>query len=138
MADRPMPRLDEIDLFAHFSKRALRKLEENGRVVVHQPDHKVAVEGEGAAAFHYVLEGTGTVEVAGTERRELRAGDYFGEISLIDGEPRSATVRAGEGGLVTFAVSAFWFGQLIDSDRELTKTLLVNLCRRLREAEAAG
>ena len=55
---------------------------------------QVATEGLGALAFHLILDGQAKVTSNHTEIRTLGPGDYFGEISMIDGKPRSASVEA--------------------------------------------
>jgi len=65
------------------------------------------------------------------------SGQGFGEISLIDGEPRSATVRAGAEGLQTFALSAWEFRPLLEENPTVAVELLKTLSARLRAAEAA-
>ena len=69
------------------------------------------------------------------EKRTLTVGDHFGEISLIDGKPRSATVSATEP-LTTLAVPYQAFQSLLDDDPTCARGLLTVLCARLREAEA--
>jgi CRP/FNR family cyclic AMP-dependent transcriptional regulator len=67
--------------------------------------------------------------------RELHTGDYFGEISMIDGLSRSATVTASSA-LSTFAISHDVFDRLVGEKPEFARGLLKVLCSRLREAEA--
>ncbi len=137
MSDDIATRLAEVRLFAGCPTRVLKQLVDGGREVDHKPGREVAVEGLGAAAFHYVMDGSAEVTVGGSPRGELRPGDYFGEISLIDGKPRSATVRAGDQGMKTYAIDRFEFTQVIKTHPDVAHTLLVNVCGRLRECEAA-
>ena len=67
--------------------------------------------------------------------RTLAEGDYFGEISMIDGRRRSATVTASTE-LTTLAVPHASFEKLIEDEPQLATELLKLLCSRLREAEA--
>ena len=124
-----------VPIFAGLSKRQRARLLDGSRVVQHPPGKDVAVEGEGALALHVVLEGTAVVTVSGREKRTLTAGDHFGEISLIDGRPRSATVTVGEP-MTTLAVPYHTFQSLLDDDPACARELLTVLCARLREAEA--
>ena len=87
--------------------------------------------------IHLVTAGEAEVEVGGQPRATLRRGQGFGEISLIDGEPRSATVRAGTDGLQTFALSAWEFRPLLEENPSVAFQLLKTLSARLRAAEAA-
>ncbi len=132
----PETRLEEIELFEGLSKRQLKKLIGESREVTHQAGHHVAEEGLGSLAFHLILEGEAEVRHGETPLRTLGVGDYFGEISIIDGKPRSATVAAGDNGLTTFAIPYQSFQKLLEDDAEFARQLLTTLCSRLREAEA--
>ena len=127
--------LAAVPILAGLSKRQRSRLQAGSRVVQHPAGKAVAVEGEGALALHVLLNGTATVTVGGHETRTLAVGDYFGEISLIDGRPRSATVTAAEP-LTTLAVPYQVFQSLLDDDPTCARGLLTVLCARLREAEA--
>ena len=82
-----------------------------------------------------ILDGTAEVSVHGRPTRELRTGDYFGEISLIDGRKRSASVTA-TSDLHTLAVPHLAFQQLLETEPGFAVGLLKLVCARLREAEA--
>ena len=138
MSDRPSSPeelLSGVGLFSSLSRRRLRKIADASRVVDHEAGKKVAAEGLGALAFHLVLEGTASVQKGGTTIRTLGPGDYFGEISMIDGKPRSATVVA-EGPLTTLVVPHQSFASLLESEPAFAHELLLLLCARLREADA--
>lgn len=128
-------RLAAVPLLAGLSRRQRKRLLDQARVVDHPAGHEVAREGEGALALHVVLEGTATVSVGGAQVRALAAGDYFGEVSLIDGRPRSATVTADDA-LQVLAVPHHAFRAVLADDPAAVQALLVELCARLRDAEA--
>ncbi|MHA3704735.1 cyclic nucleotide-binding domain-containing protein [Jatrophihabitans sp. YIM 134969] len=138
MPDIARDALARVDLFAGLSPRNLKKLAAVSRETTHRPGSEVAAEGRGALAFHAIVEGAATVTVGGRQVRTLGPGDYFGEISLIDGEPRSATVTVtGDGPLHTVAIGKTPFSTLIESEPSIAKALLVRLCGRLRAVEAS-
>ena len=125
----------DVDLFRDLSKAQLKRLAGAAREVLHPPGKAVATEGGGALAFHLIIEGSASVSRDGRELRTLGPGDYFGEISMIDGRPRSATVTAREP-LKVMAIPHQDFEGVLDQDPEVARRLLKTLCARLREAEA--
>jgi CRP-like cAMP-binding protein len=127
--------LARVPIFAGLSSRQLGRLAGSSRRTTHHAGHEIAKEGEGAMALHILLDGTAEVSVHGSRKRELRAGDYFGEISLIDGKKRSATVTA-TSDLHTLAVPHGAFQKLLETEPGFAAGLLKLICARLREAEA--
>lgn len=128
-------RLLRVPIFAQLSRRQLRKMLDKSKTTTHSPGQEITKEGLGSLALHLILSGTVEVTVRDKKVRELGPGDYFGEISMIDGRPRSATVKATTD-LKTLAVPHLAFQQLLDDDPEVARQMLVRLCQRLREAEA--
>ncbi len=135
MPASPVEVLSAIDLFKGLSGRQLKKLAGTGREVASPGSKSIAVEGEGSLAFHVILQGEAKVTRAGQDLRVLGPGDYFGEISMIDGKPRSATVTT-VGELTAFVIPHAAFASLVATDADLANSLLVALCARLREAES--
>src|SRR3954468_9470411 len=127
--------LANVDLFRDLSKAQLKRLASTSIEVSHPSGKVVATEGRGGLAFHLIIEGSATVSKDGRELPPLGPGDYFGEISMIDGRPRSATVTALEP-LKAMAIPHQEFEAVIDEDPEFARRLLKTLCARLREAEA--
>ena len=140
--------LEKVDLFRDLRLRVLRRIAEAGREERFEPGEVVITEGEEVSGFrsfsqrgvemHVVLTGTALASVHGTQHAELRPGEYFGELSLIDGLPRSAEVRAGERGLSTFAISKWTFADLLDEHPEVALPMLRVMVARLRATEAAA
>jgi CRP-like cAMP-binding protein len=136
MADQELlERLRSVPLFERLSNRELRDVMKRARVVDHPPGKEVVEEGGRAVGFHLILEGSATVLLGSKTRRTLGPGDYFGEISLIDGKPRSATVRA-DTDLRTLSLTAWTFKPLLDDHPAMAWPILLGLCEHLRTAEA--
>lgn len=93
--------LAACDLFAAVSEGTLEQLAGASDEVDVNPGESVVTEGERADAFYIVVSGAMRVTARGGRTqpvalRELGPGDYFGEIGLIEGIPRTATVTAAE------------------------------------------
>ena len=94
----------------------------------------VVKEGSGGAAFYLIDAGEAKVSVGGKERRTLKAGDYFGEISLIDEGARSATITAATE-LVCYGLTYWDFRPLVQGNAAISWKLLQFMVQRLRAAE---
>lgn len=127
--------LRSVDLFAGLSKKSIDKVARRVQTVEHAADKELATEGKEGIAFQLLRSGTAEVLVGGNVVRTLGVGDYFGDLSLIDRKPRSATVRT-TSEVTAYAIVAWDFTPLLDEEPELTKALLLAMCDRLRSAEA--
>jgi CRP-like cAMP-binding protein len=135
MANNDMlQRLRSVPLFEGMSDKELTEVLTQTRVVEHDGG-EIIEAGRGGAGFHLILDGTVTVLLGGGVRRALGPGDYFGEISLIDGKPRSATVRP-DGKVRTLSLPAWSFAPLLESHPTMARAMLLGLCKQLRSAEA--
>ena len=126
--------LEQVDLFQGLNKKELRLLAGLATEVDHAAGGEVVGEGRGSVAFHLILTGEAAVTRGGRKLRSLGKGDYFGEIALIDGQPRSATVTA-RTPLRTLSITSWNFKPMLTEYPQLTYKLLLQLCARLREAE---
>ncbi len=136
MADGDLlERLRSVPLFEGLSDKELKDVIGQTRVIEHDADREIIEEGHGSAGFHLILEGSVTVLQNGGVRRTLGPGDYFGEISLIDGKPRSATIRT-DAPVRTLSLTAWSFAPLLDAHPSLARKMLLGLCGHLRAAEA--
>ncbi|MDQ3784727.1 MAG: cyclic nucleotide-binding domain-containing protein [Actinomycetota bacterium] len=126
-------RLGSVYLFEDLSEKDLKALVGRATEVEHSAGHKIVTEGRGGVGFHLILEGHAQVLVHEQNHGWLGPGDYFGEMSLIDGQPRSATVRA-DTPVRTLSLTSWDFQPLLD-DPVITKKLLLGVCKRLRSAE---
>lgn len=130
--------LAKIDLFEGLSKDTLSDLIARGTSLKVPAGNHVVEQGANDAGLQVVLEGSADVTVNGVERAALTPGDYFGEISMIDGRPRSASVVAGPDGLTTFALSSLAFAPVVRENPDVAETLLKALTARIRALESEG
>jgi len=86
--------LSRVPLFDGLSKRDLGKVAALGEEVWLNPGKVVVAEGEPGDSFYVILDGHARVTRSGRTLRELGPGEHFGELALIDGGPRSASVVA--------------------------------------------
>jgi CRP/FNR family cyclic AMP-dependent transcriptional regulator len=82
-----------IPLFASVGKRKLRKVAQEAHFAEYAPGESVVLTGAPGDSFFVILGGEANVS-GKPGARPLSTGDYFGEMALLDGEPRSATVVA--------------------------------------------
>jgi len=124
-------RLRSVPLFSNLPEADLTKVAERMKEVRFPAGTAVATQGQRGVGFHLVVEGTARVEKDGTTVSELGPGGYFGEIGLIDGGARSATVTAGSE-LATLSLVDWDFKPLLDNP-DFTKALLLGLCAIARQ-----
>lgn len=128
-------RLKTVPLFKDLSDEELEDVLAQSRIAEFEADHDIVEEGGGFVGFHLILDGRATVSQGMRTLRTLGPGDYFGEISVIDGKARTATVTT-ETPVRTLALPATKFQPLLDAHPSITRKVLLGLCRTIRAAEA--
>jgi CRP/FNR family cyclic AMP-dependent transcriptional regulator len=126
--------LKKVPLFSGLSRRHLDLIARQVDQVKIDAGRVLARQGGLGLEFLLILDGSARVERDGKVIARLRAGDFFGEMSLIDGKPRSATVIA-ESPMVLLVVHTRSFSNLLNTIPGLQKKILVTLCERLRAAD---
>ncbi|MDD9951365.1 MAG: cyclic nucleotide-binding domain-containing protein [Zetaproteobacteria bacterium] len=134
--------LSRIALLKPFEERQRQELYQLGRVLHVKPDTNIVVEGEMSRGLYFLL--FGLVSVYKTDRvggqmvrlANLHQWDVFGELSLIDDSPRSATVVAAQGSYL-FELSAEKFHTYLESQGSDAQVAFYRQCtwelvRRIR------
>jgi len=128
--------LQRVPLFADLDEGELRKIAGVFKERRFSKGDTVIQQGSGAAAFFVIDSGEVSVLVDGIERRVLKAGDYFGEMALIDAGARTATVRAATD-LVCSGVTFWDFRPIVEANGVIGWKLLQSLIEFYR-SERAG
>src|SRR5262245_12580956 len=93
------------------------------------------MEGSGGSAFFLIESGAAAVTKKGVHQATLGPGDCFGELALIDGGPRSATVTAATD-MVCYGLTFWEFRPLIEKNSSIAWKLLQALAKQLRDADS--
>lgn len=121
-------------LFDELNKKDVLALINSAKEVDHREGQMIVVEGHPGVGFHLLLQGTAIVSRNGRKLRTLGPGETFGDIAVIDGGPRSASVQAATA-LRTLSLPPWEFKPLLLEHPRIAYRLLVKLCTLLREAE---
>ncbi len=125
--------LAPFSLFSGMSKRRVRKLVRHATFAEFAPGDTVVARNAPADWLYIILGGTAKTR-ATPEDRTLRTGDYFGEVGLITGAPRSPTVIATRE-LHVMRLPRDAFLRVAQEDPGISLTLLRNLAAQFRTLE---
>ena len=134
MSSAWLPVLEAVPLFAGLSRKDLRRVAALARTKDYPAGAVVVRAGDAGDSFHVVLEGSARVETSGRRAVRIRVGDFFGEMSLLDGAPRSADVTA-TSELVTMSIGRSGFARVLRDEPSVAVGVLRALAQRLRDAE---
>jgi CRP-like cAMP-binding protein len=123
-----------VPLFAELSGADLKRIASVAKRMRYREGAVVVEEGTTGGRFFVIQSGKARVVSKGRTHATLGPGAYFGELSVLDGEPRSASVVAAEP-LEVWSIADFNFRPLLKDRPALALKLLVALTSRLRRAE---
>jgi len=123
-----------VPLFHGFSKRHLQRLASQADELTFEPRDSIVEEGMLGETLFVVLSGKGRVTRRGKKVGEVLPGDFFGELSTLDGGPRSATVTA-ETPMRVLRLFRHTLVELLTDEPRLTLKLLDGIVRRIREIQ---
>ncbi len=127
----------EIPLFAGLSKRHLLRVARLGELKRYLGTDAVVRRGGPGDAFYVIVDGSAEVVTADGSRHTLQPGDYFGELALLDGAPRAATITA-QGELTTARIGRAAFLRLLRDEPSVAAGLLPGLVGIVRSLQAEG
>lgn len=127
--------LSHVPLFAGLSARDLRRVAGLAEETWFNPGRVVVQEGKPGSSFYAViLDGKARVTRRGRIVRKLGPGDYFGELALLTGGPRTASVIA-ETSLDTIRIQRAAFRKLLLTEPEVSLRIMAGLAERIAECE---
>ncbi len=129
--------LRDVPLFAELSGEELYPVAEIASLSEIGPDDQVVKQGDPSDDLYVVVEGTLRVVRDGADVDRLRAGQAFGELGVLDGEPRSATVVA-EARSRLLRIPRVELEALLDESPELAKGIIKTLLGYVRRAGRPG
>jgi CRP/FNR family cyclic AMP-dependent transcriptional regulator len=129
-------RLAQVPIFAGCSKKELAAVARSVKTTEHPAGSLVAVEGEPGAGLFVIDKGTADVTIGGRRVNRLKEGDFFGEMALLDGGPRTATVTA-TSDLRTYVLTEWVFRGLLQQHPTIALRTLEAMAARLRNAGKA-
>jgi CRP/FNR family cyclic AMP-dependent transcriptional regulator len=128
------PVLAAVPLFEGLSKRHLKKLAGLAEMANFMQGAKIVKEGDPGDSFYVALVGEAKVMVKGRTVHRILPGDHFGEISLLDGGERTATVSA-ETPMTLLMIQRKNFLRELEQDPEVAISLLESLARMIRRVD---
>jgi pyruvate,water dikinase len=127
----PIAALRRVELFDGMDRRQAEQIARLLKERRFAKGETVIMEGSGGSAFFIIDSGQATVSSKGVVLATLGTGDYFGELALIDGGPRSATVTAASD-LICYGLTFWEFRPLVERNGTMGWKLLQALAKRLR------
>ncbi|MBI1744579.1 cyclic nucleotide-binding domain-containing protein [Candidatus Acetothermia bacterium] len=126
--------LKAVPLFNDLNQKQMNQLARHATEVTIEAGTILAKQGSYGLEFMYIVDGQARVEKNGKTINHLSKGDFFGEISLIDGGLRTATVIA-ETKITLLVVHKQSFDHMLDAMEGLERKILLALCKYLRSTE---
>jgi len=123
-------------LFAGLKKGQLKAIARSSRERAFKSGDEIVREGELGVGFYLILGGSAEVRRAGRVLTRLGRGQFFGEMGLLDQQPRSADVIALEDtDCLVLSAPTFW--SLVSTNPKIARTMVQELARRLRVTNKA-
>ena len=123
--------LKQVPLFAGLDDRELEQIAASMKERRFKAGDTVTEEGAGGAGFFVVEAGEADVSVDGQPRSPIGPGHYFGEIALLTGSDRTATITA-RSDMVCWGMTPWDFRPLVESNSTIAWKLLTAMAEKLK------
>jgi CRP/FNR family transcriptional regulator, cyclic AMP receptor protein len=130
----PVDLIKRVPLFEDVKDRELERLATSFKERRFKEGDNIAEEGQGGIGFFVIGEGEAAITVGGEQVHTLKAGDYFGEIALIDVGARTATVTAATP-ITAYGLTAWDFRPFVETNATVAWKLLQHLAKLFRELQ---
>jgi CRP-like cAMP-binding protein len=131
--------LKDVPLFSNLNDAHLAALARTGNMKRFSKGQIIVNQSSPGNTFYIVISGQVKVALLHEDGKEiiltlLSEGNFFGELSLLDNDPRSASVIAAEDAAL-FILTRKQFYQLITDNPRILEKIIKEMCRRLRRAD---
>jgi CRP-like cAMP-binding protein len=128
--------LGKVPLFSGCSQSELRTLAQLGTQITVEPGHVLTQQSKPGSEFFMVLEGTASCQKNKREVKQFKAGNYFGELAILHGGFRTATVVALTE-MELLVLDAREFRSVLMTNPTIGLKMLMRLAERLEEADSS-
>jgi len=128
--DQKTELIRKVPLFSRCSRAELKEIAKLADEIDLRQGKEMTREGAPGREFFVLLEGTADVRKKGRKINTLRAGDFFGEISLVSRQPRTATVTA-TSPVRALVVTDYSFRHLLDESPQIKTKVMEAMAERL-------
>ena len=125
--------LKKVPLFSDLSKNGLKEIAQIADEIQREAGAVLAQQGDIGQEFMFILEGEARVEKDGKTINRLGPNDFFGEISIVDLQPRTASVIA-DTPIKLLVIHSRYFKELIEKVPGFAGEVITALCNYIREA----
>ena len=128
--------IGNVPFFAGLDEKRRKSIASEGKEISYKAGDKIVEEGSMGVGFYLVLDGKAEVRKGTKVLAPLGKGQFFGEMSLIDEQPRSADVVA-VAPTRCWALSSWSFASVVKANPEIPMMMLKEMVKRLRAAQSS-
>ena len=128
--------MGNVPFFAGLDEKKRKSIATQGKEISYKAGDKIVEDGSMGVGFYLILDGRAEVRKGSKILATLGKGQFFGEMSLIDEQPRSADVVALSPARC-WALSSWAFASVVKANPEIPMMMLKEMVKRLRAAQSS-